>query len=155
MYYILITTDKETISGLKISAFDIVSERLKIGKWPLYKGTNYLNGIEDGARCLIYIAGKKTFCQNIIAEIKINKITNLIRNNDYEEKLFDILSVPALKVLEFNPCKINTNKSVNIKKEMKNIDFIPKNAKKWGVLFMGGVKKIDIKDYTYLSNKLL
>ena len=98
---------------------------------------------------------QKNFSQNIVAEIKINKITNLKRDNDYEERLFDILSEPALKVLEFDPCKINTQKLINIKKEQKNLDFIPKNSKKWGVLFMGGVKKINITDYKYLYNKLI
>ncbi len=155
MFYILITTDKETISGAKISAFEIVKQRLKIGKWPLYKGTNFIDKIQESNECLVYIAGYKKFSQHIISKIKIQKVEILNKEHDYEEKLFDIISTPALKVLEFKPQEINDNKFINIRDEFSSIDFIPNNMKRWGIFFMGGVKRINSKDYYHLSKKLI
>ena len=152
MYYILISNDSFTLSGTTKPAIEIIRDRLKHGRWPLYKSTGHLKKINIGDKCLLYVAGRQMYKQSFVTFFKIQNIEN--------KKLLDVdnikinISNPK-PVIELIFKRINNIKYVPIKDFLDILDYTKKRkSNKWGSLMMGGVKKISKKDFEIIKNKL-
>lgn len=140
-YYCLVTSDTNKEFGI-----DIFYKRIEEKKYPLYLRTSFLNEIKKNDKVLFYIAGSGKNAQSFIGQAIVEKV----------ETPDEILCDPDRhnheieKYLIFNDIKIfKTFK--HIKMIIDKLDFI-KNKNNYGVHFMGGVKKISEKDFSFIAN---
>ena len=144
MYYILITSDSYNNFGTKVSAFDICETRLRENRWPLYKQTGHLRTIKKNDFFLIYVAGKKKNRQHFIGCFEcIDIIDRRLKNVD--QKILELSNPAPYKEIVFKIKK--TKNFLNIRNILDDLEHTKNRKKKWGSLFMGGVKKISFKDY--------
>lgn len=139
----------ESFEGyVKIDPFEEFKKRLKLNFWYLYKRTRYAQGIAVNDSVLFYVSGKNN--RKIYGSAKI-KLKEKITKKQFNSYTYNdpIYLVKFRDVLIFDDPKLVIDK-------IQKCDFyknsLKKNLNKWGVYFMGGVRKITKKDYLLLSS---
>lgn len=138
-YYCLVTSD-----SLKESAIDIFNKRIEEKKYPLYLRTPNLNEIKDDDEVIFYIAGSGKEKQSFVGQAIIQKVETP------KESLIDPDkdNIEVIKYLWFKKIKIFET-SKNIKSIIDKLEFV-KNKNNYGAYLMGGVKKLNQKDFNLL-----
>lgn len=144
--FLLPTQDGEHVSGAKIPAIQIIENRVKQRKWPLYERTRNRKAMTQGDILLFYVAGNKLNSGHIIGQAKIENISQNLRNAVFIDGE-DILNGSASSIIEMSEFK-SFRKLVHLKSILKNLDCCPKSMSKWGVILYGGARKITERDYT-------
>jgi hypothetical protein len=146
--FILVTKDSFDENSKPIIALNLIKLRLKHNKWPIYIKTRCRNQFKENDDILFYVGGRNLEGGNIIAQGKIKSIS---KKANYE--IFD--DEPPVFYLEFKDVTFFIN-PINFTEKVKHLSFFPKNEKKWGVVLMGGCRKISKGDWDILfkTNKM-
>jgi hypothetical protein len=136
--YILVAQDSFDGNDARVPAIDIASNRLSERLWPLYRNTRNRRSIEKGNRLCIYIAGKHEYSGSVIASC----IVADVRNADVTHLPFerDFLTDNATRFILLDGVKYFAPFSLYNK--IENTEMMPVNRKKWGVILIGGVRRI-------------
>lgn len=147
-FYLFVTVDASSFSGSKqFFAEEIVSDRLKKGKWPIYSKTANKDKIKIGDKCLFYVGGNGLLSKHILGTGSIN---NIYLTNEIIDDVDALTDLPY-KQLELTDIKIYT-RPIFIKDFLEELSFIPDNKSRWGVALQGGCKNISKRDYYFLHN---
>lgn len=146
-YYILVTSDAEHVGGYKVPALKVIKERIEKREWPIYSHTRNRKSFAPGDLCLLYVGGQRNYCQTLFGKFRIEKVVKPSR--DYLVDTEDIMTDIPETVLKISDCNIFPV-PINIKPILSKLSFFPENEKKWGVVFMGGSRKISEEDYKIL-----
>ncbi len=142
-FFILIASDTENVDGSVVPSIDIIVNRLAKGKWPLYSGTPNIRSLSVADECLLYVAGKKSFCaQNFVAVIRIKNITAESSRIDDLDLLVDKPS----QTIYFELVQ-RLSPPISIYKYLNQLEFIPENKSRWGSALQGGCRKISSNDF--------
>ena len=155
MAFILITNDQHqlSLSDFTVPAIKIARFRLSQGVYPIYSRTANRDKFKINDKCIVYIAGKSEYRQNFVSFFTIKSIRELkYPKNNTEEDILKIGAPMPIKNLIFEPTDILN--PIFVKNVMKKLEWTKNAKKKWGSLFMGGVKKISNKDSEILINLL-
>jgi predicted RNA-binding protein len=140
-YYCLVTSD-----SLKESAIDIFNKRIEEKKYPLYPRTPNLNEIKEEDEVIFYIAGSGKERQSFVGQATIQKVETprefLV---DPDKDNYEVI-----KYLWFKKIKIFET-SKNIQSIINKLDFV-KNKKNYGTYLMGGVRKLNQKDFNFMAH---
>jgi predicted RNA-binding protein len=140
-YYCLVTSD-----SLKESAIDIFNKRIEEKKYPLYPRTPNLNEIKEEDEVIFYIAGSGKERQSFVGQATIQKVETprefLV---DPDKDNYEVI-----KYLWFKKIKIFET-SKNIQSIINKLDFV-KNKKNYGTYLMGGVRKLNQKDFNFIAH---
>ena len=140
-YYCLVTSD-----SLKESAIDIFNKRIEEKKYPLYPRTPNLNEIKEEDEVIFYIAGSGKERQSFVGQATIQKVETprefLV---DPDKDNYEVI-----KYLWFKKIKIFET-SKNIQSIINKLDFV-KNKKNYGTYLMGGVRKLNQKDFDLIAH---
>ena len=140
-YYCLVTSD-----SLKESAIDIFNKRIEEKKYPLYPRTPNLNEIKEEDEVIFYIAGSGKERQSFVGQAIIQKVETprefLV---DPDKDNYEVI-----KYLWFKKIKIFET-SKNIQSIINKLDFV-KNKKNYGTYLMGGVRKLNQKDFDLIAH---
>jgi predicted RNA-binding protein len=140
-YYCLVTSD-----SLKESAIDIFNKRIEEKKYPLYPRTPNLNEIKEEDEVIFYIAGSGKERQSFVGQAIIQKVETprefLV---DPDKDNYEVI-----KYLWFKKIKIFET-SKNIQSIINKLDFV-KNKKNYGTYLMGGVRKLNQKDFDLMAH---
>ena len=149
-YFILVATDSYFKGGASASAEEIALFRLSNKVWPLYNGTRNKEVIEGGDRALIYVGGSKSRGGEIVASCTIKKIKRNVLTNAKVD-LDGVLTERPDALLTLS--KIHKFKTgIEFRKILPKLECAPKNLKKWGIVLIGGVRRISSKDFNVLSD---
>ena len=143
-FFILIASDSENNQGKRLTADEVIRQRIINKQWEIYKRTKFKDLLKKGDVCLFYVAGRKTNAQHFIGEGVIKNI------HLHPLKPINYLNLEEpLKYIEFD--KIDVYEfPIDVKTKLDKLSFIPKNRKKWGMVFMNGCRKISLDDYLRL-----
>jgi predicted RNA-binding protein len=148
----VITSDVITIENKRISSYFIMSERFKKFKWTIFSRTLHKHQIKRGDICFFYLAGKMKFSQCFVAIAEIGDVKKWDDSMEFIDNPDWLLENPIL-FFQLNKISIFDD-PVSIKPLLSKFSFIPKNRKKWGVCFMGGVRKIDVFNMKLITKEL-
>lgn len=137
--FILVTKDSFDENSRPITAFNLIKLRLKHNKWPIYPQTRCRSQFKAGNEVLFYVGGFNQECGNIVAGAKIRSTSKRASDDVFDEE-------PPLFYLEFQDVNF-LSIPINFKEKVKLLSFYPKNEKKWGVVLMGGCRKISEEDW--------
>jgi hypothetical protein len=144
-FFILIASDTEDQQGKRLTADEVIRQRIFNKQWEIYKRTKFKDLLKNGDICLFYAAGRKANSQHIIGEGIIKNIhSHSLKSTNYVN-----LENPQ-KYIEFD--KVVTYEfPIDVKTKLDKLTFIPKNRQKWGMVFMNGCRKISSADYVSLT----
>ena len=132
----------------KESALNVATERLKKGKWPLYRGTRNRKGMQEGDTCLFYLAGKEDLAQHIIAIAEVSSKRDSVRHEQVDSEDLLIDSPDQILLLK----NIDLIKPIPIRSFLGKLSFLSK--KKWGAAFQGGCRKLTGGDAQILAEQI-
>lgn len=150
-YFILAVSDAEHYSGCKIPAFEVAKDRISKGRWPIYANTRNRKVIAEGDLCMIYIGGEKEMSGHFYCEFTIEKIDNGRRMSLVDDE--DILTDAPDRVIQIKCLEIY-DYPMRAKPTLKKMSFFPKNESRWGVVLMGGCRKLSNSDYEIYQTAL-
>ncbi len=147
-YFILVKNDCYTNQGSFLTGAE--SARLLLEKqfWPLWQNTACKEMVKDGDHLLIYIAGQGELSQTVFSSALVKGIKPWDRSwadmcplshDDIPEK---VLMLGAVKFF---------STPVKVQKKLDELSFVPADKSKWGVAFMGGMRRVTKQDYKVLS----
>ena len=152
MAYILITSDQRSINEIIVPAIEIVKFRLKIGKWPIYERTPFLNNLKKNDNCVMYLAGHNELSQHFINYFEILSI-NPFPDVENEEKELGIITSKPVKEIIFKQTTVM--KPVSVRELLSILDYTSTvTDKSWGAKFMGGVRKLSEEDFNLIAEIL-
>lgn len=143
--YILITKDSFDNNSRPIIALNLIKLRLQHNRWPIYPRTRCRSQFKVGDEILFYVGGVNVESGNIIAKARISST-----NKKVEEDIFG--EEPPIFYLEFSGLEF-LKVPIDFKKKVKELSFFPSNEKKWGVVLMGGCRKISNEDWVKIFQK--
>lgn len=143
--YILVAMDTERISGARAQSSEIADFRLDKGQWPLYSGSRNRKMMTEGDRLLVYCGGSRVGARTLIGSAVINGMREVRRPNSEAETQRFLTNSPSL-MIEMREI-IRFKHPVSIRPILEQLDFCPKNLAKWGVVFLGGVRRISDSDF--------
>ena len=147
--YILICSDALAFDDSKVSAVEVASSRLTLGRWPLYLGTRNRKHITTGDICLIYLAGCSDWSQHIVAvcEVGRKRAARSFEEIDSNELL---TSAPS-QILELE--KISFLEPISIRALHGKLSFLV--SRKWGSAFQGGCRRLSGDDAAILESLIV
>jgi len=148
-HFIFVANDSVWMNGAMANGHEIALHRLNLKKWPLYGRTRYKHVVSVGDKILVYVGGRNLNRGRIIASCSIGKVEKNFRRRIQIDPE-DILTAPAETVIELCDIKYFENLVV-FKEKLPDLECKPKNMKKWGVVLIGGVRRICEKDFISLS----
>lgn len=151
-YFILAVSDAEHYSGCKIPAIEVAKDRLDQKRWPIYANTRNRKIINEGDLCLIYVGGEKEMSGNFYGEFTIEKIESGRRITLVDKE--DILTDTPDRVIQIKDLLIY-KEPMRAKTTLKKMSFFPENESRWGVVLMGGCRKLSEPDYKIYSSSLM
>jgi hypothetical protein len=144
-FFILIASDSENQFGKRLTADEVIRQRILNKQWEIYERTKFKDILKKGDICLFYVAGKKTNAQHFIGEgIVKNLHLRPIKPINY------VNSESPQKYIEFENV-ITYEHPIDVKTKLDKLSFIPENRTKWGIVFMNGCRKISKTDYASLK----
>lgn len=149
--FILAVSDAEHYSGCKVPAFDVAKERINQRRWPIYSNTRNRKILTEGDLCLIYIGGEKELSGYFYAEFTIGKIENGRRVALVDNE--DILTDAPDRVIQIKDFKVY-DEPLRAKSTLQKMSFFPKNESRWGVILMGGCRRLLPSDYEIYQTAL-
>ena len=147
--FILVCSTAENIHGKKISSYDIAISRLKKSAWPIYKRTPNKGVINEGDRCLIYLAGNASHSQSFIATAVVKSIIPWSGPVLFDDDLLTDIPISTIQLQE-----VIISKPSSIKQYLSKLNFIKITSAGWGRSLQGGCRKISDLDYDIISNKI-
>jgi hypothetical protein len=146
-YFILVTSDNESLNGATIQSMDILKRRFETKLFPLYKGTRLRRQITSGDVCFFYLAGRGNCKHCIVGHATVKEI--LFPDDQIE--FDDILGSPVDRYLSLRDITTYPER-VPIHDIKHNLSFI-KNTARWGVHFQGGTVRLQTSDATLIMSK--
>ncbi len=147
-HFILCASDCEHYNGTTEPALSIAQDRLIQKKWPIYPKTRNRKSFQVGDKCLVYIGGLKNLGGFLIGEFEIQSIDENKRKEPVDN--VDLYTGIPDKLLIIRDYKVY-QKPREAKPILKKMPFFPKNEKKWGVILIGGCRKVTKDQYLLLS----
>lgn len=147
-YYIFVVSDSEYIDGTIASGYNIAIHRLENKIWPLYRGTRNRLSIAAEDRALIYIGGSKQQSGKVIGSCSIKRVERKLRRFSQVDP-DNILTEPAEMLLHIGEIEIFCLPK-HFRDVLPKLDCKPRNMQKWGVILLGGLRRISKNDYFLL-----
>lgn len=140
-FYILVGNSVDHYWRGKVAARVVAQRRTEAKLWPLYRNTPHQREVQPGDGVILYLAGDKE--RNFVA---IASAGAIVSSKGYDADGDDVVTDPPTSLLQLKNVKwMKKERSIyDIKDEL---DFIPKNNKKWGCVLQRGIKKISKKDF--------
>lgn len=136
-YFILITANTYDEYGNRLNSMDAFKKRLNLNSWHLNKSTANKDIINKNDEVAFYVSEKRNIVGKAIVSKKIRE------NNKYSDICYR-LSFTNI-VMFRNP--------ILFFDRLKSSTIMPKNASKWGVALMGGLRKINKNDFHLFTNE--
>ncbi len=147
MQFLLNTANGYDELGLPVKAYSIFERRISDNTWYLYDNTRNRNAITKGASMVFYVSdeeiGGAIWGSATVKEKKIQKNSRLLRSDIYT--VHSTLSFENIKLLK---CPIS------FKSLLPELSFCPKNMSRWGVIVLGGTRRISDEDYEIILSKI-
>lgn len=148
--YILIKKESRDRTGKLLTADAAVDQLLAWGGWPLWSFTKCRKAIAAGDRLCAYVTGFSPNPYHVIAEACVAEISPW---NASDERTYPLVKdgLPHVVIRLARPRKFKTPRPV--RNHLSALSFIPDNQRKWGVSFMGGVRKVSDADLDLLLSR--
>lgn len=154
--YMLVTVDPELFDEVTDSdrartgdAYDLVKQRLRDKRWPLFRNTRLRTQLGPGSRLLFYVGGKKSMRWHVVASGSVKRIEEWSFNRgpvDPVEYATDLPSeVAHLENVQF------ASSPKCLKDLLPSLDLAPPNLKYWGVVLQGGCTGLSEADWNLLT----
>ena len=130
-HFILVTANTYDEYGNKTKTIDTFKNRLAVNSWHLNKLTPNKEIIQINDEVAFYVSDTRKIVGRALIANKLKE----------KSKLTDIcyrLSFKSIKLF---------NNPILFLDRLRQSTIMPKNPKKWGVVLMGGVRKVDQSDF--------
>lgn len=145
-HFILIKLPGHSSTGVKLSARLAALKLLECAYWPIFNRTRNKKVMKVDDEVAIYLGG--AYNQMVIATAKIGSIEQWDRAYARTYPLaMDGIPEVVLKLSDINILK----QPIDIIERLDKLSFTPENRKKWGVAFMGGVRRINENDFQTMT----
>jgi hypothetical protein len=142
--FLMVTADPYLNSGSKGQAHELVRRRLAEKYWPLYANTRNRKTISVNDELAFYVGGVGKYKGCIIARATVDSIKT--SNSGHTIEHDDYLSEPADKLILLTD--VREIEPIDFRSIVRTLSLAPKsNVKKWGVILMGGSRKVNEKDW--------
>ena len=135
-YFLAITLDGYADDGLRVSAFDVVKNRLKSGTWPLYQNTKNKKVISKRDVVVFYVGGQGPCGGHTVATADVVGRTDAGRRVLRDEYAVS----PVSAIIELG--NIRFIEPQVLKPVLIECGLIKKENKKWGAFLMGGLCRV-------------
>jgi hypothetical protein len=149
-YYMFIVNDAYSIDGRRVPAYEVACHRLRLGAWPLYKGTKNRNSIALGDRILVYIGGAKEHRQAFIASASVRAVEGAIPRRSAPTDPEDVIADPPFKIVLLSDV-VYLEPPVEIRPLLKSLSFVHSLAR-WGAGLVGGCRSVTAADFHKITN---
>ena len=144
--YILVCMSSEVDASVTPAA-------LNAGRWPLYLHTKHRSDFRPGDRVVIYVGGQQEGSKLFVASAEVvsyELVTAVARRNVAP-------NVAEGNQLAVGWLQLGTVKEfstpVPILELLDRLSFIPENRARWGVALVGGVRRIDDRDWDLILSE--
>lgn len=144
-YFLAVTLDAYTDNGLKVSAFDVVKQRIKDSIWPLYINTKNRKVIAEGDVIFFYVGGQGPCGGHTVATADVVKKADAGRRVLRDEYAVS----PVSAIIELG--NIRFTEPQPLKPVLIECGIIQQKNKKWGAFLMGGLCRVP----EIVANKLI
>lgn len=145
-HFLLITSAPQHVGGKRYTSDDVIAWRLHRLAWPVYGRTRNKQAFQPGDKLLFYAGNRKPgggFVTHSaeVAAVKPNYSAALDREDFLNPNPSSIIQLASVEALE---------KPVRLLDVLAELDCRPKNLRKWGVIVIGGARRISEGDYQRL-----
>ena len=144
MNFLLITTKQYDEYGNIIEAPDVFRRRIDQNYWALYSQTRNKDAIKQNAHVLFFVSGKNNGGTLVGRAQVAEKSSQVIRGSSIEEH------GTVVAYLRFKEVTLFSN-PISFREVLPQLSFCPKNMKKWGVVLMGGVRRLSDYDFNIIT----
>lgn len=146
-YFLLIKQAGFSKNQESLSAYESAKLLLNSKIWPLWRSTKCRHLVSAGDVVLIYIAGNEENSTSVIASATVSSVEAWQRKHEpIYPLILDGIPEKALildKIMFFKPLDVRTL--------LDHLSFTPANRNKWGVAFMGGMRRLDQRDFMTMN----
>jgi len=146
--FILVCMEGVTADGVVVSEDKIAARRMHAKRWPLFARTKHRSEIDPGSRVLVYVGGQQAWGQSFVATATVLACDQVDRTRrrhpaDTSDDAVEQQVVAWLRLAEVRPLR----PAREMRDLLDRLSFIPENRSRWGVSFMGGVRRISDEDW--------
>ena len=146
--FIFVTMPQFTDSGSRLSSQEVLEQRLAENRWAIYSNTRNKNRIKPGDKVVFYTSNRKTGGE-ISAAAQIKEFLRPEKNKYYLEEHGVVEYLVLFEDIKF------FKRPVSFRKLLENLSFCPQNIQKWGVILMGGIRKLNTADYQIIISNAI
>ncbi len=142
-HFLLITAAPEYLGEKRYTADDVITWRLKHLAWPLYGRTRNKQGFQPSDKLLFYAGSKKPGGGFVTHAAEVAAV-----KPNYNEALDceDFLNPDPSSIIQLTSVEA-LQTPVRLLDVLATLDCRPKNLRKWGVIVIGGARKLSEDDY--------
>lgn len=146
MNFLLTTTDQYDDDGLKVSALSVFHERIEKNLWAIYETTRNKKLMSEDDNILFYVSDHQTGGK-LRGSASIDKIQKPLRNQRFHSEHGQVLYFISFRdVILFET-------TLKFKDIIRDMSFCPENLSKWGVVLMGGARRLIDDDFMLIRDK--
>lgn len=146
MNFLFVTMPQFNENGARIESEEVFRNRISENRWAVYSQTRNKKNISSGDNVIFYVSNAKTGGQ-LVASAKVESLVDPEKNSYFLEEhgVVDYF-VTFENVTIFD-------KALLFKSLLKDFTFCPQNIAKWGVILMGGIRRLEDFDYNLIIKK--
>lgn len=148
--FLLVTSDPSLSGGETGVAYELVKERMRAKRWPLYERTRNRDRIKDGSRVAFYVAGTRKHGGRVVGTAEVAEAKRFHRTERTDPPQY-MTEAPTI-VLELKNVR-ELDPPVSFQERLPLLSFRPKDLKKWGNLLQGGTRALLKGDWEKLLGR--
>lgn len=146
MNFLLTTTPQYDDTGSKVSALSVFHERIEKNLWAIYESTRNKKLMSEGDNIVFYVSARNSGGK-IHGLASIDKITKPLRNQRFHSEHGQVEYFISFKDI------IIFENTLKFKDILGDMSFCPENLSKWGVVLMGGARRLIDGDFILIKDK--
>ncbi|WP_157057511.1 hypothetical protein [Loktanella sp. 3ANDIMAR09] len=135
-YFLAVALDGYSNDGLRVSAFDVVKQRLENSSWPLYMNTKNRKVISRGDVIFFYIGGQGPCGGHTVGTADVVGRTDAGRRVLRDEYAVS----PVSAIIELGNIRLTEPRK--LKPVLIECGIIQQENRKWGAFLMGGLCRV-------------
>ena len=148
MNFLFMTTSQHNEHGVKVSASSVFRSRLEKNVWAIYENTRNKKLISENDNVVFYVSDHKAGGQ-LCGIAVVDERRKPLRNERFHSEHGAVEYFISFKdVTVFDA-------TIKFRDIITELSFCPKNLAKWGVILMGGVRRLNDEDFDLIRQRCL
>lgn len=145
LYYLAVCTDQRLRAGGRLTAREIVEQRLAQARWPIYWRTRHRSQIAADDVIAIYVGGKEPDAKVVIATARVAAV--LPSESPASVALGGLGKSGREAAWLSLDCIQRLRPERSVYSFVERLSFVPKNRLRWGAAFIGGLRELTGDDW--------